>query len=173
MYAYGQTDEIIFEAINYFQCICAPYAYCNPAIITGAATVTAILAAAPTSAPAGAYTTVDLTTTTIIPCTTQNDSDITCLGSTITISTAMTAPYVAFMTFSISDISLVPGAVVSGTSDVPAAKTTSLGAISNLTIIQPASTGSYKTITTTNSGAIATGDASNFGSGLAYLASLP
>ncbi|KAH8655598.1 hypothetical protein BX600DRAFT_515369 [Xylariales sp. PMI_506] len=169
MYAYGQTDEIIFEAINYFQGICAPYASFNPAIITGAATITAILAVTPTSAPAGAYTTVDLTTTTTIPCTIRNDSNITCFGSTITISTAMTAPYVAFMTFGISDISLVPGAVVLGTSDVPAAKTTSLGAISNFTIIQPASTGSYQTITTTNSGAIATGGASNVGSGLALL----
>ncbi|KAJ8106263.1 hypothetical protein ONZ43_g7124 [Nemania bipapillata] len=65
--AHGESDEVISEAVSYFQGICAPFVPSNPGIATGAETYTTVLTVTPTSI--ASYTTISVTATTVVPCT--------------------------------------------------------------------------------------------------------
>jgi hypothetical protein len=100
IYAWGETDVVVSEAILYFQGICAPYAPSNPCIATGANTITSYLTATATetASAVGAastdYTTVTVVATTVVPCTNEAGSTITGSSSTITVQTTLTVPQV-------------------------------------------------------------------------------
>ncbi|KAI1101511.1 hypothetical protein F4804DRAFT_315746 [Jackrogersella minutella] len=160
MYAYGESDEVISEAISYFQGICAPFVPSNPGIATGAQTITPILTASAT-APTGAVTTIQVATTVVVPCTNEAGETIPSSSSTVTISTGLTVPGVVFSTVtsgpSSSGVAIVPGTytatVPAGVPTVPTAASTPVagvpyptGGSSTLLTSGPAGTGaSYPT----------------------------
>ncbi|KAL7621340.1 hypothetical protein AAE478_008661 [Parahypoxylon ruwenzoriense] len=123
LYAHGESDEIISEAISYFQGICAPFAPTNPGIATGAETITTILTASPTAPPA-AVTTIEIATTVVVPCTDEAGETIPNSSSTVTINTSLTVPGVIFTTVtsgpSSTDVGVVPG-TYSATATAPVA----------------------------------------------------
>lgn len=102
IFAHGETDIIISQAITFFQGICAPYVPKNPCIATGAATVTDAIAvtAAPTHVPQAVYTTVVVDTTVVEPCPTGL--------TTKHVNTVLTVPQVGFQTDSADQVALVP-----------------------------------------------------------------
>ncbi|KAJ2904890.1 hypothetical protein MKZ38_006931 [Zalerion maritima] len=120
IYSYGESDDIIQEAVEFFQGICANYAGDNPAIATGAETITTIITVSPTTAIATAtstqsaqYTTVTVIQTTVVPCE-SDGTTLTDSSSTVVISTEMTVPQVTFQTTieegaTTSDVVLIPG----------------------------------------------------------------
>ncbi|KAI2634743.1 hypothetical protein GGS26DRAFT_551192 [Hypomontagnella submonticulosa] len=124
LYAYGESDEVISEAISYFQGICAPFVPSNPGIATGAETITSILTASPTAPPA-AVTTIEVATTVVVPCTNEAGETIPSSSSTVTVSMSLTVPGVSFSTIT-SGPSSTGVAVVPGTypATVPAAAPT-------------------------------------------------
>lgn len=87
IYAHGENDNIISEAVSFFQGICGPYIPQNPAIATGAQTITEIITVTGTprvtSVP---YTTIVYATTSVDKTTTQ------------TISVEVTIPNIAMPT---------------------------------------------------------------------------
>ncbi|KAI1803776.1 hypothetical protein F4811DRAFT_318170 [Daldinia bambusicola] len=115
LYAHGESDEVISDAISYFQGICAPFAPSNPGIATGAETITTILTATPTAPPA-AVTTIEVATTVVVPCTNEAGETIPSSSSTVTISTSLTVPDVGFSTAtngpSSTGVVVVPGTYV-------------------------------------------------------------
>ncbi|KAI1141059.1 hypothetical protein F5Y05DRAFT_298099 [Hypoxylon sp. FL0543] len=115
LYAYGESDEVISEAISYFQGICAPFVPSNPGIATGAETITTILTATPTTIPA-AVTTIEVATTVVVPCTNEAGETIPSSSSTVTVSTSLTVPGVVFSTVtsgpSSTGVAVVPGTYV-------------------------------------------------------------
>ncbi|KAI0838030.1 hypothetical protein F5Y06DRAFT_59485 [Hypoxylon sp. FL0890] len=115
LYAYGESDEVISEAISYFQGICAPFVSSNPGIATGAETITTILTATPTTVPA-AVTTIEVDTTVVVPCTNEVGETIPSSSSTVTVSTSLTVPGVVFSTVtsgpSSTGVAVVPGTYV-------------------------------------------------------------
>ncbi|KAI1771694.1 hypothetical protein F4818DRAFT_428747 [Hypoxylon cercidicola] len=124
MYAHGESDEVISEAISYFQGICAPFVPSNPGIATGAETITTILTATPATYPA-AVTTIEVATTVVVPCTNEAGETIPSSSSTVTISTSLTVPGVVFTTVT-SGASSTGVVVVPGTysATIPAATPT-------------------------------------------------
>ncbi|KAI0172450.1 hypothetical protein GGR52DRAFT_544668 [Hypoxylon sp. FL1284] len=112
LYAHGETDQIISDAISYFQGICAPFVPTNPGIATGAETITSVITATPTSYP-NAVTTIEVATTVVVPCTNDAGETIPSSSSTVTISTSMTVPGVVFTTVtsgpSSTGVAVVPG----------------------------------------------------------------
>ncbi|KAH8662350.1 hypothetical protein BX600DRAFT_437748 [Xylariales sp. PMI_506] len=159
LYAYGESDDIIAEAINYFQGICGDYIPSNPAIATGAETITSVLTATATSVASAVYTTVDVTLTTVVPCTTVSGVTITGSSSTITATTAVTIPQVSIATITAgtSAVGVVPGTY----SAVPVSTTFATA------------TGSYATATATatatSTQAVVTAGAARLGSGLGLM----
>ncbi|GAB0138120.1 hypothetical protein EsDP_00006364 [Epichloe bromicola] len=87
IYAHGENDNIISEAVSFFQGICGPYIPQNPAIATGAHTITEIITVTGTpritSVP---YTTIVYATTSVDKTTTQ------------TVSVEVTIPNIAMPT---------------------------------------------------------------------------
>ncbi|KAI1436381.1 hypothetical protein GGR50DRAFT_686428 [Xylaria sp. CBS 124048] len=144
LYAHGETDEIISEAIIYFQGICAPYVSSNPGIATGAADITTVLTVSPT--PFASYTTIGVTATTIVPCTNEVGETIPSSSSTVVISTAMTVPQVVFTTITAAtgadtpSVGIVPGTYPAFTAT--ATPTTPIPASSGVFAPYPAGTGS-------------------------------
>ncbi|KAI1206693.1 uncharacterized protein F4807DRAFT_437922 [Annulohypoxylon truncatum] len=126
MYAYGESDEVISEAISYFQGICAPYAGSNPGIATGAQTITSVLTAT-APAPTGAVTTIQVATTVVVPCTNAAGETIPSSSSTVTVSTSLTVPGVAFSTItsgaSSTGVAVVPGTYATAPAAAPTAGT--------------------------------------------------
>ncbi|KAI1748648.1 hypothetical protein F4782DRAFT_347668 [Xylaria castorea] len=98
LYAHGESDEVVSEAVSYFQGICAPFVPSNPGIATGAATITSVLTVTPTPAPSASYTTIQVVATTVVPCTDSVGEVIPSSSSTVIVSTAMTVPQVIFTT---------------------------------------------------------------------------
>ncbi len=94
IYAHGETDTIVSQAVIFFQGICAPYVPANPAIATGA-TVTSyitVTAAPSTTLPPAVYTTVTVQATTVVPCTDSAGAVIPGSSSTVVVSTAQSTP---------------------------------------------------------------------------------
>ncbi|KAI9903596.1 hypothetical protein N3K66_000125 [Trichothecium roseum] len=92
LYAYGETDDIVSEAVSFFQGICAPYVNENPGIVTDVDTITDHLTVTGTpivtSVP---YTTVVIETTVTEPCVTDGTT-ISESSTTKVISTEITVP---------------------------------------------------------------------------------
>ncbi|KAH6607268.1 hypothetical protein Trco_003581 [Trichoderma cornu-damae] len=96
IYSNGESDDDVSAAIVFFQGVCAAYAASNPAVATGAATITSIitvtgtpLAAAPTD-----YTTVVVATTVTEPYV-SNGVTVPSSSTTVFVSTAITVPQVS------------------------------------------------------------------------------
>ncbi|GAP88064.2 putative adhesin protein Mad1 [Rosellinia necatrix] len=112
LYAHGESDEVISEAVSYFQGICAPFVPSNPGIATGAETITTVLTVTPTQI--ASYTTIEVIATTVVPCTDAVGEVIPSSSSTVVVSTAMTVPQVIFTTISAtgtdsSSVAVIPG----------------------------------------------------------------
>ncbi|KAI2619659.1 hypothetical protein GGR54DRAFT_123313 [Hypoxylon sp. NC1633] len=112
LYAHGESDSTVSEAIGYFQGICAPFVPTNPGIATGAETITTILTATPTAYPS-AVTTIEVATTVVVPCTNEAGETIPSSSSTVVVSTSLTVPGVVFTTLtsgpSSTGVAVVPG----------------------------------------------------------------
>ncbi|KAJ1335903.1 hypothetical protein MN608_02647 [Microdochium nivale] len=123
MYAHGETDDIIKEAVEYFQGICAPYVPQNPAIGTGADTITPILTVTATAPPTAVYTTIEIVATSVVPCTDAQGVEIPSSSSTITYSTTLSVPEVHFSTITnmpgSTQVAVVPGPTVYPTAPAP------------------------------------------------------
>ena len=108
LYAYGDSDETVAEAIQYFQGICGSYAGNNPAVATGASLTTYLTA---TATPPASATTIVVHQTTVVPCTNSAGEILPSSSSTITVSTVMTVPQVALTTYTASsttEVGVVP-----------------------------------------------------------------
>ncbi|KAI0384511.1 hypothetical protein F5Y04DRAFT_248491 [Hypomontagnella monticulosa] len=182
LYAYGESDEVISEAISYFQGICAPFVPTNPGIATGAETITSILTVTPTAPPAAAVTTIEVATTVVVPCTNEAGETIPSSSSTVTVSMSLTVPGVIFTTVS-SGPSSTGVVVVPGTysATVPAATPTPEAPVSTPVggaPLYPTGTGSL-TFTTSapvgtgsvypSSTPIVTAGAARIGAGMGFL----
>ncbi|TPX10600.1 uncharacterized protein E0L32_008486 [Thyridium curvatum] len=108
IYAHGESDTIVSQAVVFFQGLCAPYVPKNPAIVTGATVTTYITVTATPTVPAQQQTTVIVDQTTVVPCTDESGSTIPNSSTTVTISTAMTVPQVGFTTTA-GTVNIVPG----------------------------------------------------------------
>ncbi|KAI1392157.1 uncharacterized protein F4822DRAFT_389787 [Hypoxylon trugodes] len=185
LYAYGESDEVISEAISYFQGICAPFVGSNPGIATGAETITTVLTATPTTVPA-AVTTIEVATTVVVPCTNEAGETIPSSSSTVTINTSITVPGVIFSTVtsgpSSTGVAVVPGTYsasvpVAVPTIAPATSAPAGGApyptvgVSTTFSSAPVGSGtgvSYPT-STPNSSPIATAGAAHIGAGFGIL----
>lgn len=108
LYAYGDSDETVAEAIQYFQGICGSYVGNNPAVATGASLTTYLTA---TATPPASATTIVVHQTTVVPCTNSAGEIVPSSSSTITVSTVMTVPQVALTTYTASsttEVGVVP-----------------------------------------------------------------
>ncbi|KAI0112917.1 hypothetical protein F4814DRAFT_419931 [Daldinia grandis] len=187
LYAHGESDEVISEAISYFQGICAPFVPSNPGIATGADTITVILTATPTAPPA-AVTTIEVATTVVVPCTNEAGETIPSSSSTVTISTSLTVPGIVFSTAtngpSSTGVVVVPGTyvatvpVATPTAETPAstpaptgaAPYPTLGGSSTLVTAAPSGTGvAYPTSAPSSSSVIVTAGAAHVGTGMGLL----
>ncbi|KAI0883979.1 uncharacterized protein GGS22DRAFT_166544 [Annulohypoxylon maeteangense] len=186
MYAYGESDEVISEAISYFQGICAPFVGSNPGIATGAQTITSVLTAT-APAPTGAVTTIQVATTVVVPCTNEAGETIPSSSSTVTVSTSLTVPGVIFTTItsgpSSTGVVVVPGTYAA---TVPAATPTAAtatatkpagspapypvaGGSSTLVTAAPSGTGVSRPTTSSPSSAIVTAGAAHVGAGMGLI----
>jgi hypothetical protein len=150
LYAHGETDAIIAEAIAYFQGICGKWVNENPAIATDATVTTYItVTAAPTIAP---VTTVVVDVTTVVPCTNDAGEVIPSSSTTVTVSTSMTVPQVGFTTGSSGSVDVIP------VTAAPVVTGTPTGAIntSGTVIAVPTGTGTLRPSTTGTTRPIAT-----------------
>lgn len=118
LYAHGETDSIIAEAVAYFQGICGKWVNENPAIATDATVTTYItVTAQPTVAPV--YTTVIVDVTTVVPCTDDAGEVIPSSSTTITVSTSMTVPQIDFTTGSSGGVEVIPITAVPAVTGAP------------------------------------------------------
>ncbi|KAF3061835.1 putative adhesin protein mad1 protein [Daldinia childiae] len=182
LYAHGESDEVISEAISYFQGICAPFVPSNPGIATGADTITTILTATPTAPPA-AVTTIEVATTVVVPCTNEAGETIPSSSSTVTISTSLTVPGIVFSTAtngpSSTGVVVVPGTyvatvpVATPTAETPAptgaAPYPTLGGSSTLVTAAPSGTGVVYPTSAPSSSVIFTAGAAHVGAGMGLL----
>lgn len=67
MYAHGESDDVIAEAVTFFQGICAPQAPYNPAVVTGAETIAAVITATAKHSVSAQYTTLVVPATEVMP----------------------------------------------------------------------------------------------------------
>ncbi|KAI0188500.1 adhesin protein Mad1 [Xylaria flabelliformis] len=178
LYAHGESDEVVSEAVSYFQGICAPFVPSNPGIVTGAETITSVLTVTPTPAPSATYTTIQVIATTVVPCTDSVGDVIPSSSSTVVISTSMTVPQVIFTTFTAtgagagsSSVAVIPGTYPAFT------PTPTNGGVAPpyptgpaVTTFTTSPSAGYPVSTPTSSiPAIATGGASRVGAGLGFL----
>lgn len=105
IYAHGESESIISEAITFFQGICAPYVITNPGIATGVPTYVTTTAAPTSVAPVVTTITVDITT--VVPCTDEAGSTIPSSSTTVIVDTTMTVPQIHF-TSTTDDVAIVP-----------------------------------------------------------------
>ncbi|RSL66107.1 hypothetical protein CEP54_003855 [Fusarium duplospermum] len=96
LYAHADNDDIVAEAVSFFQGICAPYAEQNPIIATGADSVTEHITVTGTTIITSAhYTTVVVATTVTEPCVSQGTT-IEGSSTVRTIETEIVVPEVGF-----------------------------------------------------------------------------
>ncbi|KAJ4407506.1 hypothetical protein N0V85_004355 [Neurospora sp. IMI 360204] len=105
IYAHGESESIISEAITFFQGICAPYVNTNPGIATGVPTYVTSTAAPTSVAPV--FTTITVNLTTVVPCTDEAGSTIASSSTTVIVDTTMTVPQIHFTTTT-DDVAIVP-----------------------------------------------------------------
>jgi len=129
IYAHGESDEIIQEAILYFQGICAPHVPENPEIVKP--TVTSYITPTVTATvPVPVYTTITVSTTTVVPCTDDAGEIIESSSTTLIIDTTVEVPQVDFSTVpgNTDDVEIVPitsaKPVETPSGDVPVPTTT-------------------------------------------------
>ncbi|KAK3310804.1 uncharacterized protein B0T15DRAFT_507437 [Chaetomium strumarium] len=134
LYAHGETDEIVAEAIAYFQGICGKFVNDNPAIVTGPS-VTSYITVTATPTAAVPVTTVVVDVTTVVPCTNDAGEVIPSSSTTVTVSTSMTVPQIGFTTAPAGGVDVIPitsapaapgsgsGAETSALAPVPGAQT--------------------------------------------------
>ncbi len=107
LYAHGESDQIVAEAVAYFQGICGKWVNENPGIATDATVTTYItVTAAPTVAPV--YTTIIVEATTVVPCTDDAGQVIPSSSTTVVINTSMTVPQVDFTTGPAGGVNIIP-----------------------------------------------------------------
>ncbi|KAK3388951.1 hypothetical protein B0T20DRAFT_89747 [Sordaria brevicollis] len=125
IYAHGESESIISEAITFFQGICAPYVITNPGIATGVPTYVTTTAAPTSVAPVVTTITVDITT--VVPCTDEAGSTIPSSSTTVIVDTTMTVPQIHF-TSTTDDVAIVPAPtgipLVTETEEAPVATET-------------------------------------------------
>ncbi|KAK5656195.1 hypothetical protein OQA88_4955 [Cercophora sp. LCS_1] len=100
IYAHGETDSIVSEAVVYFQGICGQFAPANPVIATGATVTKFITVTAPPTSVAPVYTTVIIDTTEVVPCTDDAGVVIPSSSSTVIVRATLPVPQVGFQTAS-------------------------------------------------------------------------
>ncbi|KAI1124214.1 hypothetical protein F5Y10DRAFT_34521 [Nemania abortiva] len=173
LYAHGESDEVISEAVSYFQGICAPYVPTNPGIATGAETITTVLTVTPTSI--ASYTTITVIATTAVPCTDSVGEVIPSSSSVVTISTAMTVPQVIFTTVSATGAGSSSVAIIPGTYPVATPPPTSGGVAppyptsAAITTFSTSPSAGFPATTAATTSPIATAGASRIGAGLGFL----
>ena len=109
IYAHGDSDSVISEAIHYFQGICAGHASENPGIITGINSITPIITptgGAQSTVP-GDYTTITISVTTEVPCVTDGVT-LTDSSTKSVIEQTAEVPNVGFQTNSAGEVGVVP-----------------------------------------------------------------
>ncbi|KAH7109670.1 hypothetical protein EDB81DRAFT_672687, partial [Dactylonectria macrodidyma] len=111
LYAHGKSDDDISKAISFFQGICVSYVSENPAVYTGAESVTSIITVTGTmvivSAP---YTTVTVFTTITQSFIATDGSTIAKNGTAVAISTEYAVPEIGFTTGPSGSVNVVPPA---------------------------------------------------------------
>ncbi|KAI1161669.1 hypothetical protein F5B18DRAFT_427035 [Nemania serpens] len=173
LYAHGESDEVISNAVSYFQGICAPFVPSNPGIATGAETITSVLTVTPTSI--ASYTTIQVIATTVVPCTDSVGEVIPSSSSTVVVSTAMTVPQVIFTTISATGSDSSSVAVIPGTYPAATPAPTSSGVAipyptsAAITTFTTSPSASYPVSTPATTSPIATAGASRMGAGLGFL----
>jgi hypothetical protein len=105
LFAHGESDTIISEAVIFFQGICAPFVPTNPGIVTGVPTYVTVTA--PPTAIVPIFTTVTVDATTVLPCTDDAGEVIPSSSTTSTIFTTLTLPQVGFTTQS-GSVGVIP-----------------------------------------------------------------
>jgi hypothetical protein len=156
IYAHGETDIIISQAVVFFQGICAPYVPQNPAIVTAAETVTAVVTVTAEPTVAASYTTVVVTATTVVPCETDGTT-IPGSSTTKVIETSVTLPQVDFQTGTDSSVNVIPAQTPIVPVPAPVAPPTTRA---------PAPTGTGRPLPTTTSRPAFQGAATKVNSGL-------
>ncbi|KAK0633227.1 hypothetical protein B0T14DRAFT_58592 [Immersiella caudata] len=105
LFAHGEAESIISEAVIFFQGICAPFVPSNPGIVTGVPTYVTVTA--PPTAVVPIFTTVTVDATTVLPCTDDAGEVIPSSSTTSTIFTTLTLPQVGFTTQS-GSVGVIP-----------------------------------------------------------------
>ncbi|KAK3394287.1 hypothetical protein B0H63DRAFT_42130 [Podospora didyma] len=107
IYAHGASDQIVSEAVLFFQGICAPFVSSNPGIVDATVT-TYITATATPTAVAPVYTTITVDVTTVVPCTDSAGVEIPSSSTTSVISTTLQVPQVGFQTGTAGSVGVIP-----------------------------------------------------------------
>ncbi|KAH6980559.1 hypothetical protein EDB80DRAFT_593401, partial [Ilyonectria destructans] len=111
LYAHGESDDVIAKAISFFQGICVGYVSENPAVYTGAESVTSIITVTGTMVIALApYTTVTVYTTITQSFIATDGSAIARNGTAVAISTEYAVPEIGFTTGPSGSVNAVPPA---------------------------------------------------------------
>jgi len=108
VYAHGETDTIISEAIIFVQGLCAPYVPVNPGIVTCATPTAYITPTLTYSVPQATYTTVTVTATTVVPCTDDKGIEIPGSSTTSVYPTYVPVPQVGLITGPSGGVGFVP-----------------------------------------------------------------
>lgn len=110
IYAHGESDSVISEAMRFVQGICAGHASENPGIVTGINSITSVITvtdAPKTTTAAGDYTTITVSVTTEVPCVTDGVT-LTDSSTTSVIEQTVEVPNVGFETNSAGEVGVVP-----------------------------------------------------------------
>lgn len=163
IYAYGETDIIVSEAIVFFQGICGGHVPENPAIVTGVDSITSVITEAPKPTVPAGYATVTVTVTTVVPCVSDG---VTISGSSTTTIIEQTAeiPNVGFQTNSEGNVNVVPTTPASIVNPAPSATATPIGTFVSVPV--PAATGTQASSPATPSTPVLVAGASKVASGL-------
>jgi len=97
IYAHGETDTIISQAVVFIQGLCAAYVPVNPGIVTCASVTSYVTPTVTVTVPA-VYTTITYDATTVVPCTDDSGNEIPSSYTTLTISTQMSYPQIGLTT---------------------------------------------------------------------------
>lgn len=146
LYAHGESDGVIAKAISFFQGICVGYVSENPAVYTGAESVTRIITVTGTMVIASApYTTVTVYTTITQSFIATDGSTIARNGTAVAISTEYAVPEIGFTTGPSGSVNAVPPATTE-----PAVPKTLYPTITSV----PTSTDNYAVPTSTSPGEV-------------------
>jgi len=108
VYAHGETDTIISEAIIFIQGLCAPYVPVNPGVITCATPTSYITPTLTYSVPDATYTTITYTATDVVPCTDDKGIEIPGSSTTTVYPTYVPIPQVGLITGPAGGVGFVP-----------------------------------------------------------------